>query len=320
MRWFRSKQKVADNQAIIWLSKMNRSDFSEAQEAEFFIWLKASPLHQAAFIHAEQLWQRGEVLGRIPSPLESGRAVNWLGWSSAFACLLVVCAIFWWPSAPELQHYSTALGEQKHIQLVDGTELVLNTDSALTIEMDKHLRIAQLNRGEVYFHVAKDAKLPFRVMSSKGQIQVLGTRFSVRLFDDDLLVRVEEGRVAIGQGQDKNQSFAPLEELTANQELSVEAAASGQKPHAVSAAQVFAWRSKQLIFRDAPLEQVGKELERYYPIKISFAQADLAKRKITAVIQLRGQEETLAQVTHALGLHWEAGGQPNQLKITDGNK
>ena len=58
----KSDSDQVENVAISWLTKLQSSDLSPEQEEAFFRWLKASPLHQKAYIYAEQLWVRGLIL------------------------------------------------------------------------------------------------------------------------------------------------------------------------------------------------------------------------------------------------------------------
>lgn len=89
---------------------------------------------------------------------------------------------------------STGVGERRRITLPDGSEVQLNTDSAVDIRFDADTRILLLRRGEVWVRTAADPR-PFLLASSRGNFQPLGTRFSVRHQDDHDLLQVTEGAV-----------------------------------------------------------------------------------------------------------------------------
>jgi transmembrane sensor len=96
---------------------------------------------------------------------------------------------------------STAVGEQRTLQLADGTSLALNTDTAVGIELAGAQRRLVLRRGEILVTTGADAgqaaKRPFWVETPFGALQALGTRFTVRLQGERALVAVQEGAVAL---------------------------------------------------------------------------------------------------------------------------
>ncbi|MEZ0331158.1 MAG: FecR domain-containing protein, partial [Methylophilaceae bacterium] len=78
---------------------------------------------------------------------------------------------------------STRVGEQRQISLVDGTVVHLNTDSAINIVYSDTARMIELVRGEILIETAHEqarAYRPFSVMTQQGSVTALGTRFSVR--------------------------------------------------------------------------------------------------------------------------------------------
>lgn len=90
---------------------------------------------------------------------------------------------------------STRVGEQRQLTLDDGTELQLNTDTAIDIRYSADERLLVLHRGELYVSTGKDPR-PMRVRSAWGTFQPLGTRFNVRQYDNHDLLNVVEGAVA----------------------------------------------------------------------------------------------------------------------------
>ncbi len=291
-------------EAIEWLARLNTSDVSAAQEQAFFAWLAQSPVHQAAYLSAEQLWQRGEVLARVPVRTRA----NWR-WVAlpvlATACLLVI-AIFLSPLGNNHSEvlYETAIGEQKTIQLEDGSSIELNTASKITVSFDQGKRTANLEQGEVFFDVTKDSARPFDVITPTGQIRVVGTRFVVRQLPGDALVSVQEGAVALGAIPATQQNFVASGLVKANQRLAISAAIKGEEPQAIDSA-ALAWRKRQLVFREQSLATVIADLQRYFPVRIELADAHIADMQVTAVIRLQDLPATLATLTEPLGLQAE---------------
>ncbi|MBK4997034.1 DUF4880 domain-containing protein [Pseudomonas sp. S37] len=89
----------------------------------------------------------------------------------------------------------TAVGEQRRLTLDDGTELHLNTDTAVDIRYSAGERLLVLRRGELYVSTGKDPR-PMLVHSAWGMFQPLGTRFAVRQYEQHDELKVLEGTVA----------------------------------------------------------------------------------------------------------------------------
>jgi len=97
---------------------------------------------------------------------------------------------------------STAVGERRRLTLPDGSELHLNTDSAVDIRFSDASRTVLLRRGEVLVQTAADPR-PFLLLSSRGSFRPLGTRFVVRQLADHDLLQVTTGAVLATPGQDE---------------------------------------------------------------------------------------------------------------------
>lgn len=307
----------AENEAIAWLAKLNAPDLSHADEARFFEWLNASPFHQAAYIKAEELWQRGDALQQVSAaPTKSFRSTwffgkvpmpQWQSWAVACACLLVVGLVL----LPQFNHkdshqaYQTAIGEQREIELEDGSRIMLNTNTTLDMAFTDNARIASLQQGEVFFDIAPDPQRPFDVVTDAGLVRVLGTRFAVRRLDTDAVVTVVEGRVALGEKPDNEKEFIPTLTLRANERASLDAAQAGKGAEALDAQAALSWRNRQLIYRDQPLADVVADLGRYFPEPIRLEDPALGERRITAVIQLSDLTSTLRALGQSLNLRIE---------------
>ncbi|MCB5188886.1 FecR domain-containing protein [Methylobacillus caricis] len=92
----------------------------------------------------------------------------------------------------------TSTGEYKTLRLADGTQLILNSNSAVNIHYTAQHRRIDLLRGEIMVATAKDAQQrPMQVATQHGVMQPLGTRFNVRLDEDFSQLAVLEGKVAL---------------------------------------------------------------------------------------------------------------------------
>ncbi|MGK5077998.1 FecR family protein [Janthinobacterium sp. HLX7-2] len=94
--------------------------------------------------------------------------------------------------------YRTGVNQRRVVTLSDGTQLTLNTDSAVNVNYSSEQRRIQLLAGEIFIATGKDAaQRPFFVSTPLGSLQALGTRFTVRLHDDYASAGVLEGAVAV---------------------------------------------------------------------------------------------------------------------------
>lgn len=293
-----------EDTAIEWLARLSAPDLTEQQRDAFFAWLNASPLHQAAYIKAEDLWQRGIALQHLHERAATPRMRVQSQWSWALAatCLLLIGALFFL-RAPETEYYQaqTGVGEQRELRLSDDSVLTLNTDSEVLVELQPQKRVAYLLRGEVFFSINSDPNRPFDVVTNEGVVRVLGTRFAVRATGTDAIVTVLEGKVGLSQNP-PGEEFTPSVTLTANQQLNLRDALPGSTAQQIDAAAALSWRDRQLVFRGQTLQMVVEDLNRYFPTRIEVADHTLNDLEVSAVLQLKTAETTAQSLAAALGL------------------
>ncbi|MFT3717916.1 FecR domain-containing protein [Pseudorhodoferax sp.] len=207
--------------AIGWSIRLHYNRPSPRDRQAFERWLQADPLHGVAWQRVSGLKGFQSELKGLPPQLASdalqaaqglrdqraaGRrhAVKLLAWGSiAVATGWLARAYAPWQRV--LADASTGVGEQKTLRLGDGTVLVLNTDSAVGIDLSGGSRLITLRRGEILVTTGVDAdavahqgaKRPFWVQTPFGRMQALGTRFTVRLDDGRARVSVQQGSVAL---------------------------------------------------------------------------------------------------------------------------
>lgn len=154
---------------------------------------------------------------------------------------------------------STPKGRQFQLILPDGTKVWLNAASSLkypTVFNGKE-RLVTVT-GEAYFEVAQNASRPFRVKTGNdGNIEVLGTSFNVNAYanEDDISTTLLEGSVRIGRTI-----------LQPGQQLMLR---SGTVKDA-NMDKVMAWKNGIFNFNDERLQDVMRQLERWYDIEVVY--------------------------------------------------
>jgi transmembrane sensor len=115
--------------------------------------------------------------------------------ASAAALGLIAGALIW--DRIRLPTYATAIGEQRSIELADGSTVELNSRSRIRVRYSEHERNVELLEGQALFHVAKSHARPFVVSADGTRVRAVGTQFDVYKKHTGTLVTVIEGRVAI---------------------------------------------------------------------------------------------------------------------------
>lgn len=307
--------KIKD-EATQWLIFLQSPQLTAEKEAAFFKWLEASPKHQAAYVLSEQMWERGEVLNRIPVPhtIHPAPIFTWLKfawfnhsrWSyAALACLICLTLslsykTFTTNHSFKVKNYHTRLGEQHELQLSDNSRVILNTNSAIKVDYSGKNRTVYLKQGEAFFNVTPDSSRPFEVITPQGSVQVLGTQFTVHAFAKKSLVTVLEGAVALDTKRDDATKFTTDLTLVANQQFLIDGKDKKRQAKTVDATSIMSWRNKQLIYKGDSLASVIDDINRYFPQQIHLGDPTLANKEVVAVIQLDKFESVLATLEQSL--------------------
>lgn len=191
---------------------------------------------------------------------------------------------------------TTPKGRQFQLVLPDGTKAWLNAASSLrypTFFAGKERRVEVT--GEVYFEVAKNTRMPFRVkVNEETEIEVLGTHFNVNSYKDEASINTTllEGSVRISS-RGNNAVLKP------GQQAQVGHVATSQPIRVLNNAnveKVMAWKNGVFDFQDASLEEVMRQLERWYDIDVVY-EKDIPKLEF---IGKMGRDLTLANVLRGL--------------------
>lgn len=200
--------------AIGWAVKLDFGAADAKTRAGFERWVSAEPVHAQAWRRVQSL---KDDFNAVPANLAldalnavgSGRQSRAMNRRLALKGLLLVGATAGsgWairdhaPWQRLVADASTGVGEQRRLSLEDGTLIVLNTDSAIRTDFAGASRVVTLLRGEVSISTGADAaqavKRPFLVDTPFGQVQALGTRFTVRLDEGGARIGVQEDAVAL---------------------------------------------------------------------------------------------------------------------------
>ena len=173
-------------------------------------------------------------------------------------------------------------GQMGHLFLFDGTEVWLDSGSRLKYpnQFNQGEREVILE-GEGFFKVAKNKHLPFKVKTQRLEVEVLGTSFNVSSYDDSgkISVVLEEGSVRLNwPGGEEITTIKPGEMAE------LDSAADKLAIRKVDTKYYTDWKDGTLEFRDEPLGNIAKKLERWYNVQISIEDPAVADYKISGTV------------------------------------
>jgi transmembrane sensor len=162
---------------------------------------------------------------------------------------------------------STPKGRQFRLVLPDGTKAWLNAASSLRYPTafsgkDRKVEVT----GEVYFEVARNAKMPFKVKVNEDvEVVVLGTHFNINSYTNEASITTTllEGSVQISNKGQK-------EILNPGQQAQVNTSEKIKVFSGVNLKKVMAWKDGVFDFEDAKLQEVMRQLERWYDIEVVY--------------------------------------------------
>ncbi|WEK17644.1 MAG: DUF4974 domain-containing protein [Candidatus Pedobacter colombiensis] len=165
----------------------------------------------------------------------------------------------------------TPRGGQYQVNLPDGSRVWLNAATSLKFPLsfvNLHERKVEL-KGEAYFEVEKDEQRPFIVQSDKQAVRVLGTHFNVNSYADEQYAKTTllEGSVKVWG---LNASENNYRILVPNQQAQISSDRSSIRVVNVDVQAETAWKNGMFSFEDTPIENIMKQLSRWYDIDVVY--------------------------------------------------
>lgn len=179
-------------------------------------------------------------------------------------------------------------GRQFRVILPDGTKVWLNAASSIrypTAFKGKERRVEIT--GEAYFEVMKNTKMPFRVnINGRAKIEVLGTHFNVNAYENERSINTTliEGAIAVAVHTHRPVILKPGQQAQivnptgGRPENAATNGLAGQKTQPGTIAvvndagidKVMAWKNGLFNFEEATLEEIMRQLERWYDIEVVY--------------------------------------------------
>lgn len=295
----------ARDEAAQWFVRLQDGELSAQERQRFEAWRAQRPEHQYEFDVLQGLWSAADHLPKArlqalsDAPVERPLRRAVLRYALAASVVAVALGLGLFLTLNQTKSYNaefaTRLGEHRQVTLPDGSLIDLNSRSVVAVHYEQGNRGVELKQGEAMFNVEHDLDRPFVVTAGAGQVTVTGTRFDVRRDDEQTRVAVEAGTVKV-QGRVSDQVVT----LTAGRGTHVDTQGRVAAAYAVNPAELTAWRSGKLVFNNAALSDVAREVSRYREQPLRVGTASVGNLRLTSVFNTSDTEALLKALPHIL--------------------
>lgn len=298
-------------EALDWVVRLKTGTPTRADLDALQQWRRRSAAHDEAFKQAALVFRSAGVAAReLASERQPAgavaarpqrrpyaltrRVVLGGGIAAAAAYVAIQPPLGLWPSIGELSaDYRTGKGEHRKVMLTPDVALELNTQTSVALRSAPDEVRVELVAGEASIVTLLSSPKPLVMQAGDGQIRALQAAFNARCIDGIVAVTCIEGTVTVEQNHN-------MVQLRASEQVSYSQAGL-QMSVAVDAAQVSAWRTGVLIFRDQPLASVIAEVNRYRPGRIIVTNDQLGRRLVNGTFQVDKLDNFVAQVEQLFG-------------------
>lgn len=174
-----------------------------------------------------------------------------------------------------MQKITVPAGQRINLELSDGTVVWLNSRSTIQYpaSFSGKKRTIHLN-GEAYFEVAHNAQKPFIVETTKGNVEVLGTKFNLEAYADNntFVTSLMEGSVKVTSGV-KELLIKPDEMAVLEQ--------GRLKAKPIEDYNVYRWKEGLICFKDETFFNIMSKFETCYGVTIKIENKKVINSRYT---------------------------------------
>lgn len=223
-------------------------------------------------VNTQQLWTKiessiGANTKDADNKVKSLFNYKWIMSIAAAACFVAV--IFYRSGVnTELIQYATSTAEERVVFLPDSSSVRMNAQTSITFNSNNWKNDREVKmEGIAFYEVKKGSK--FTVVTSKGNVQVLGTSFSVNTRHEEFEVICKTGKVSVTSvGAQEGIMLTPGDKSILNEgRLTL-------KSSETSGVNQIPWLDGVYTFDNATMGAVIEEFERQYDVKINISDQD----------------------------------------------
>lgn len=298
------------DEAAEWFAKMRGPD-ADLHRAAFDSWLERGALHRAAYNRVAEIFTDSCRLldveagdGQAGSPRLPARTVR-LAAAAFFATVIALALAITFhlhngrhaqtematARKQTLPSYASGVGEIRRVSLPDGSTLVLDTDSLVSLVFTRKERRLRLVRGRARFEVRHEGR-PFRVAAGDGVVTAHGTIFDVQLASTGKAsVILLRGAIDVSTGSGK---VAQRQWLRPGQSTSYQAGFAQARP--VSIVPSSSWTQARGDFHDISLDELVKQANRYTQVPIVIDDPAIGALRVSGVMSFRDSDKLSARI------------------------
>jgi hypothetical protein len=210
---------------------------------------------------------------------------------------------------------TTPKGRQYQLILPDGSIVWLNAASSITyptafIGNNRTVSIT----GEAYFEVAKNKSKPFYVKLNDMEVEVLGTRFNINAYKEEDAIRttllagsVKVIQIPLDKGGSREATGgldAHAAILNPGEQATLLQNATFNIQHNINTDQVMAWKNGMFNFNKLSLQEVLRQLSRWYDVEVVY-EGTIPPKKFGGEIQRDLNLSEVLEGLQAIGLHFK---------------
>ncbi len=161
---------------------------------------------------------------------------------------------------------SVAYGETDYVVLPDGSSVWINSGSKIIYPKEFKGGSRQIFfSGEGYFDVAGNRHKPFNIKTGESTVSVLGTEFNLKSYPEDkrMSVSLLSGSVSFIPSKDAKEVM-----LTPGDILEYDKEARQMRRTRFNASKSSFWKDGKLYFKNSPLADIARQLERHFDVEI----------------------------------------------------
>ncbi len=339
-------QESRFDKAGLWIAKLEKG-LSEEDEKALQRWMAADGENKAVFLKMAEMWDRMDTLSRLsdlfPSETEQTRRPARAFWAMAASIVIAVLVGVWGMTgtlpdrfrvtggvevAAVSGLYQTSIGEHSVINLPDGTELLLNTNTLVRVNYTDKRRLLVLKHGEIHVRVAHDKSRPLSVFAGDKEIRAVGTEFNLEIHSDQTIeLLVTEGKVLVGVHQrvktdeaKRNSMNLPAATRAVSQGETIILGSPEEEISEISPEEIevkLSWRQGNLIFRGESLAEAVHEIERYTSVEFVILDENLKKVRISGLFRAGDVEGLLATLRENFNISHTRQGEEKVLLKSD---
>lgn len=271
-RFFNKETTLEEEKKIrLWIEE------SDENRQEFF---RERKLFDAILLHGDLAYKKVRTRFYIPWR----RIVAAFSGVAAIVLLTIYVTTYFLQQSFRDETMNTVIvpqGQRVSLTLADGTKVWLNAKTKMEYPQSFKAfdeRIVKVD-GEAYFEVSKNKNRPFIVKTSKGDVEVLGTKFYVSAYatTDIFETSLIEGRVKVHTAYEDMTLYPRDKAVLQNGILT--------RKH-IDDMDIYRWRDGLYCFKNLSFEDVLKQFEIYYDVRFVKENPQMANPKLNGKFRL----------------------------------